>query len=236
MKNLIAALFVFWTLLSNASVYASETLSYIPENPQNALVVIHGYGQSGARMKYLAKKLQPYLPDTAFYFPTAPDRAPHGGYQWFVLPILGEELSQEALYQKMMHDALRNVKKLKTLTEEIHKEHQIPYQNIAVAGFSQGGLMALLTALTSSHNIAKAVSFSGVPLLFTADFTPSLVKNVPDALIIQGDRDGVIPADSLNMTAETLEKLKITYEISHIKGMRHEINEQALQDMVDFLQ
>ncbi|MCM1324816.1 MAG: alpha/beta hydrolase [Acetobacter sp.] len=222
---------MFWNILA----WAAETLSYIPENPEYALVMIHGYGQSGTKMKGMENQLKEALPHTALYFPTAPDNGPWGGYQWFVIPKIGMEMSDKALYDKMMKDALKNVKYLHNLIDEIHQIQGIPYENISVAGFSQGGLMALLTGLTNSHNLHKVVSFSGVPLLLTRDFTRNKVVAEPQILIIQGDMDTVIPATSFQMTTETLKSLGIKSELEIIRGMSHEINAQALSYFKEFM-
>lgn len=43
--------FLFFALLAavfliNPHVSSAETLSYIPDNPEKALIIIHGYGQT----------------------------------------------------------------------------------------------------------------------------------------------------------------------------------------------
>lgn len=235
MKKMLLAFFTAIALLRSVTTFAYETKSYIPQSPKNALIIVHGYGGSADRMLWIAHKYKDSLTDTAFYFPTAPDKAPYGGYQWFVIPSMGEDMSRESLYKEMMQDALKNVSVLHNLVEEIHQTQNIPYQNIEISGFSQGGLMAILTALTTPHKIKKAVSLSGVPLAFTNIFHPSLVKNSPKILLIQGDKDNVIPKDSLELTEKTLSTLHITPEIRIIPDMPHTINNEAINYMLNFL-
>lgn len=235
MKKLFAIFTAAFVLLANINAYA-QTESYIPKNAAKALVIIHGYGGTGNTLSWMTEHLKDKFPDTAFYYPTAPDKAPVGGYQWFVIPTLGEEMSQKALYDKMMADAVNNVAELHDLVDEIHHSQNIPYQNITISGFSQGGLMALLTVLTNPHHLSAAVSFSGVPLLFTPDFTEDLVKNTADILLIQGDKDNIIPKNSIEMSKETLEKLKITPEIKIISGMTHRIGHEAIDYLTVFLE
>lgn len=235
MKKLFCTLVVVISFLLSFSANALETKSYVPKNPTRALIFIHGYGGTGARMFWLKDRLKPLFPDMAFYFPTAPDKAPTGGYQWFVLPQMGEGMSREDIYQTMMQDALRNTKPLHDLIKEISQNLNIPSQNIDIAGFSQGGLMALLSSLTSDEKTGKVISLSGVPLVFTPDFTASLVKNVPDILLIQGNRDNVIPKDSLDLTSQTLNALKITPQIEVIPNMAHTINAEVLRKINAFL-
>ena len=215
---------------------AAQITSYIPENPEDAIIIMHGYGGNGEHMSWMTNHLKYQLPHTAFYYPTAPDEAPTGGFQWFVIPVLGEEIKDKAIYDQMMKDALRNVFKLHALVDDIHQHLDIPYQNIHLAGFSQGGLMALLVALTSSHQMGKAVSFSGVPLLFTPDFSDNLVQYKPDILLMQGDVDRIIPENSLSLSTQTLESLGISPLTYTIKGLAHSINNQEIEYMIDFLE
>lgn len=236
MNKLFAAITFVWALVINITAQAAETLSYIPENPEYALIMIHGYGQSGARMKGMENDLKSILPDTALYFPTAPDNGPWGGYQWFPIPKMGVEMSEKALYDKMMKGALKNVSSIHDLIDDIHQTQGIPYENISVAGFSQGGLMALLAGLTNPHGLYKVVSFSGVPLLFTKDFTAENVASAPQILVIQGDRDMVIPAESFQMTVDTLTSLENKPELQIIRNMAHEINANALKQFKDFME
>ena len=219
--------FLFFALLAavfliNPHVSSAETLSYIPDNPEKALIIIHGYGQNGARMQGMTNSLKKDLPDTAFYYPTAPDRAPHRGYQWFAIPAFGAEMSEMAV----LHD----------LVDEIHNELDIPYENIDVTGFSQGGLMAVLTALTNPNHIGRAVSLSGVPLVLTDDFNADMVVSEPDILLIQGTNDNVIPANSIVLTQKTLESLGLKPETAEIRGMGHQVTPRVLQYLIEFLQ
>lgn len=232
-KILLLVLVVFGLLIGNAD---AKMLSYVPKNPTQALIVIHGYGQKGSSMGWMTENFRKSIPDMAVFYPTAPKRGPYGGYQWFAVPKMGEQIKDKELYDGMMKDALKNVQTLHDLVDEIHNKHQIPYQKIYVSGFSQGGLMALLTALTSPRDISIAISFSGVPLLFTPDFTAASVKNIPNILIMQGTNDWVIPKDSLRMTRETLTELNIEPTMSLIPDMSHQISWKALKAAMDFIQ
>lgn len=235
MKKLWAALSFILMFVGGINAQATETLSYIPEDANYALVMIHGYGQSGARMKGMENQLKDILPGVALYFPTAPDDGPWGGYQWFNIPLSAAKMADKTHYDKMMKEALHNVKYLHELIDDIHEKDGIPYENISVAGFSQGGLMALLTGLTNQNGLHKAISFSGVPLLLTPDFTANQVVSAPQILIIQGDRDTVIPALSFQMTEDTLKTLDNKPEMQIIRGMSHEINAQALKRFQEFM-
>lgn len=233
MKKIVFFLFVLFNCFSFG--VRAETLSYIPDEPKSALIIMHGFGGNGESMSWMTNQLKKKLPHTALYYPTAPDDAPNGGYQWFVIPILGEEIKEKAIYDQMMKDALRNVPKLHELVDDIHQQLDIPYKNIHVSGFSQGGLMALLTALTNTHQIGKAVSFSGVPLLFTPDFTKEIVTHRPKILLMQGDEDTLIPQNGLILSTQTLQGLRISPHIYSIMGLNHSINHEEIEHLIYFL-
>lgn len=230
MKKLTILLFLT-ILFSFAPASADEGAS----SSKRALIFVHGYTQSGEKMRSAAAPLAEALPDTDFFYPTAPDAAPSSGYQWFDIPAFGSRISEQALYKQMLSGALRNVHVIHELVEEIHRAENIEYQNIYVAGFSQGGLMAVLTVLTSPRRLGGAVSLSGVPLLPWIDFEMPGAAFSPKILLTEGDADTVIPAGSLYLTAETLQAAGLSPKTEVIGGMGHWMAPEALRKMVDFI-
>lgn len=237
MKKLFALVLIAAALfigLNLSSSKAAEVISDIPENPQHALILIHGFGQDGARMQTMAASFKDKLPDTAFFYPTSPDKTPFRGHQWFDLPVYGPQMVDVKIYQKMLDGALDNVPVLQEVIDNIHNDLGMPYENISIAGFSQGGLMAVLTALTTPHPLNKAISFSGVPFVITEDFDTGLIVSAPQILLIQGDNDSAIPPSSINLTKSALESIGIYPQTEIIAGMRHEINQTAKQKFLEF--
>lgn len=236
MKKILFVLIVLLVGFFNLKTgRALDVEKYVPEKAQNALIVIHGFGQDGRQMASFAEQLKPLLPDTALYFPTAPQTAPHHGYQWFEIPAWGLEAYDIKNYGIMLSSAVENVGGLHRLIDDIHKEQGIPYKNISVSGFSQGGLMTVLTVLSYPQPLGKAVSLSGVPFVLTPDFDRDMVTAKPDILLIQGDADQVVPTDGPEMTKKSLATFGITPQVEYIRGMGHRIDGAALEKMVNFL-
>lgn len=236
MKKLFAVAAAFVLLWQTGICLALDVISHIPENPQKALILIHGYGQDGKRMQSIAGSLEEKMPDTALYFPTAPDSAPFGGYQWFTLPVMGADMITMDKYKIMLASAVENIEVLHDLIEDIHEDLGLPYDYIDVAGFSQGGLMAVLTAVTNPHTPGRAVSLSGVPLIFTEDFTAKDITAKPDILLIQGNADDIVPPESIDMTNKTLQSVNITPQTVTVPGLRHRVTPQVLEYLADFLE
>ena len=224
-------LFIF---LFSVNSYALDVYSHVPDNPKNALIFIHGWKQSGKDVLWMTDKFNKHLPDTAFSYPTAPDKALGSGYQWFEIPTIGEEMSQEETYDIMLEGALKNVSKVHEVIKNIHQTTNIPYENIYITGYSQGGLMALLTSITSPYPVSKAISFSGVPVILSEDKL-DIVSNKPNILIIQGDSDRVIPANSYLLTEKSLNKLEIKYHTQIVKGLRHQITDDAIEQATSYI-
>jgi len=236
MKKILFVLLALAVIVFNLKAgRALDVEKYVPEKTQNALIVIHGFGQDGKHMAAMGEQLKSFLPYTAFYFPTAPQAAPHHGFQWFDIPVWGLEAYDMKTYEIMLSGAVENIAGLHKLIEAVHNEEGIPYRNINVAGFSQGGLMAVLSVLTYPSQLGKAVSFSGVPFIVTPKFDKSSAVAKPDILLIQGDADKVVPTDAPEMTKKSLESFGITPKVEHIRGMGHQISNEALQKMLDFL-
>ncbi|MBQ8750128.1 MAG: dienelactone hydrolase family protein [Alphaproteobacteria bacterium] len=235
MRQILRIFFFAIILLHSSICQALDVIAHIPETPKKALIMLHGWHHDGAGVQWLTNVLKNDFPDMAFYYPTAPDNAPSGGYQWFEIPTLGSSMSQEKMYDIMMHSALGNLEHLYNLIDNIHETQQIEYENIYIAGFSQGGFMAILTGLTNNKPIGKVISFSGVPILLTKDFKKTDVVSSPEIIIIQGDSDYVIPNDSYNLTRNTLNSLNIKSSLKVIKNMPHTINDEALNYAIEFM-
>lgn len=202
---------------------------------ENAIVFLHGYTQSGRRMQEISEHIKGLFPNTVFYFPNGPERAPFGEYQWFGVPLLSIESIDEKSYAGMMSGAMDNVELILDLIDDIHAKQKISYEKISVVGFSQGAMMAVLTGLMSEKPLKKVVSLSGIPVLFTPDFQRGMIKNKPQVLLIQGTDDRVIPPESLYLTSQTLNEAEIKYKADEIRGMGHMINEEVMNKTSDFI-
>lgn len=95
--------------------------------------------------------------------------------------------------------------------------------------------MSILTSLTYHHQIGKVISFSGVPVKLTKDFTKSSIKSSPEVLIIEGTSDNIIPKESYKITSQTLDILNIPYSLKIIPNMPHTINQEAINSAISFL-
>ena len=235
MNKFIRIFVLIISLLYSSISFALEYVSHIPQNPQSAIIILHGWQQSGNKMSWMTSQFQTNLPNMAFYYPTGPERSPNGGYQWFEIPTIGAEMAHPHMYNRMIKSAINNVGELHSLIENISKELTLSYDKIYIAGFSQGGLMAILTALTSPNKIGKAISFSGVPLISSPYLDINKLNKDVKIQIIQGDVDRVIPHDSYALTNNYLRLLGFNPDVKLIKNLPHRINDSAINYAIEFL-
>lgn len=110
----------------------------------------------------------------------------------------------------------------------------IPARRIVLGGFSQGGAVALYTALTSKLQLAGILALSTwLPISKSIPW-----ENVPKTKILQchGDEDEMISLERAEKTADILKKhFPSSMTFKTYKGLNHTINSEDEQtDIFNF--
>ncbi len=197
------------------------------------VLLLHGYGADGNDLIELGRAWQPWLPDTAFFAPHAPDTLPHAGAagrQWFPLTM------------RDPHERWRGVSQagpgLDALIDAELEAHGLEARRLALVGFSQGAMMALHVGLRRPEPIAAIVGLSGLLVLQDGTGPENLkasARSRPPVLLSHGDEDDIIPVDALFMSAEALARAGIPCEWHLSAGVGHGIDEAALHHAGLFL-
>jgi predicted esterase len=113
----------------------------------------------------------------------------------------------------------------------------VPSQRIVIAGFSQGGALALHAALRSQHSLGGCVALSTwVP--FGKDYPAALSSTAASLKILQvhGDEDEVVSYKWGHQSHELL-KTMITPapKLLTIEGMGHSADRQETMEVARFL-
>jgi phospholipase/carboxylesterase len=196
------------------------------------VVFLHGYGADGNDLIDIGRAWQQLLPDAAFVSPHAPERCAQApvGRQWFSLTFrnpderwLGVNKAGPGLEQFLDKELAR---------------HQLPPSALALVGFSQGTMMSLHIGLRRAVAPAAIVGYSGM-LVLPNDGPPEAVaqeiKSRPPVLLVHGDRDDLIPAQALFVSAQGLAKLEVPVEWHLSTGIGHGIDEEGLRHGGEFL-
>ncbi len=183
------------------------------------VVVLHGYGADGNDLMALAEAWRPALPDAAFVVPHAPSvcGAWAGGREWFPLPRIDAATvaAGTAAAAPGLHAFLDA--ELAAL--------QLGNGALALAGFSQGAMMALDVGVSRKPAIAGILAYSGA---LTRPPRPG-EPGRPPVLLHHGSSDNVVPAAALGAARAGLEAAGVPVE-SHLRaGLGHGIDDAALR-------
>jgi len=203
-----------------------------PKNgPARQLVVLlHGYGADGNDLIEIGRAWQPFLPHAAFVSPNAPNacgQAPMGR-EWFPLTFRNPTERWDGVNMAAPGvDAF--------LDGELARHHLPPS---ALAGFSQGTMMALQVGLRRAAAPAAIVGYSGM-LILEGDtdverYKPH-VRARPPVLLIHGDVDELIPVQALMHSAQALAALEVPVEWHISAGIGHGIDDEGLRHGGEFL-
>lgn len=202
------------------------------KTPDSTVIWLHGLGADGHDFEPVVQELN--LPATRFILPHAPVRpiTINNGYSmpsWYDLYGLEAGSLQD-------EPGIRETQSRIVALIENEVTRGIAPQRIVLAGFSQGGAMALHTALRYPHRLAGVIGLSTyLPL------KSSLAKEAHDAnrdlpvLIAHGTFDNVIALDSGKASADYLRQqgYAVTW---HEYPMAHSVCMQEIADIRDFLQ
>lgn len=213
------------------------TYACFPEQEiKSAAIFFHGYGADGQDLFSLSAQLSQILPNTAFFFPDAPTKMAgfFGGYEWFSL----DNYDPVALLDKQKGEAYLNAlmplaKKVHPLTQNyvkaILEKTNLPASKAALCGFSQGGLMAVYTALRFPEKLALTVGLSAVSVMFDEKtFSINDIVSKPPVCLIHGDADAVVPLSVFEKNQENLTKAGLELETHIVPGLMHGIDQTAL--------
>lgn len=212
----------------------SNYYEYEPQDGEveSLVVMLHGVGSNGRDLISLAPMLASGLPGTKFISPDAPyscDMMPPGypdSYQWFSLKTYDQPF------------LLAGVKSVFPLVEEfletLIKQYNIPYNKLALLGFSQGTMTGLYTAPRLKETIAGILGYSGA-LLWDAETKAEELNRMPIRLI-HGRSDDVVPVGSWHSAMEVLKAHDYEVDGHTTPGLTHSIDQEGIDSGLSFLQ
>jgi phospholipase/carboxylesterase len=114
------------------------------------------------------------------------------------------------------------------------ERHGLRAKDLALIGFSQGGMMALHCGLRRAEPVACIVGFS--TLIPGPDRLKGEIRSTPPVLLTHGDQDQVIPPHAMPQTEQVLKDAGVPVESESRPGLPHGIDERCLQVAAAFLQ
>jgi len=198
-------------------------LEVVTAEPVRASVIwLHGLGANGYDFLPIVEELQgARLPPTRFIFPHAPDQPVtlNNGYvmpSWYDIIGLYQNAPED---EAGLRESMRYVERL--IAQEIARG--IAPKNIALAGFSQGGNVALNCALRYPERLAGALilsSYLGLREQLAAQ--ASAANRALPIFMAHGTQDDIVPPALAEASRDTL--VNLGYAVAwHAYPMAHTV-------------
>ena len=204
-------------------------------NPSAAVIWLHGLGADGNDFVPIIPELRlAGCPGIRFIFPSAPSMpvTVNGGY---VMPAWYDIIGRNPMDPE---DANGIKQSATTIAELIEHEFNrgIAYENMVLAGFSQGCAMALHIGLRFPHKLAGIIALSGyLPLAMSLQLEKHSANSTTPIFMAHGTYDQVVVLERAQASCAVLERLG--YEVDWNKyPMEHSVNQEELMDISRFLQ
>lgn len=197
----------------------------------SSVIFLHGLGDTGYGWEPVGKMFAADLPNTKFIFPTAPTR-PITVNMGMMMTGWHDIVSLDKLDAEEDRPALReSMQQIEALAKS---EENDGIKKIVIAGFSQGGTIALLM-LRSEMKFAGIVGLSTYLSLRDESLLSDTNKATP-VLMAHGTGDQVVKYKFGEMTYETLKKAGAKIDFKGIPGMGHEARPGELDSVLKFIQ
>jgi len=216
----------------SAAIQNLETIVIETSQPiKQSVIWLHGLGADGHDFAPIVPELN--MTNTRFIFPHAPLKpiTMNNGYEmraWYDLFGLSMQHKQD---EAGMREMQKNIEAL--IANEVAQG--ISESKIVLAGFSQGGAMALFTALRHPKRLAAVLALSTYVSLkekLGEEANPAN-KDVP-ILMAHGSFDSVITLDTCLVSRNLLESLNYKLEW-HEYPMAHSVCAEEIDDISRFL-
>jgi len=202
--------------------------------PTAAVIWLHGLGADGHDFEPIVPELDlPAAPAVRFVFPHAPMRpiTINGGAVmrgWYdVMSLEGVQREDDA-----------GVRASQASVDELiarERARGVPAARLILAGFSQGGAIALQTGLRHRERLAGIMALSTyLPLAATLAVEASAANRDVPIFMAHGRDDSLIPIERATISRETLRAAGYKLEW-HDYAMEHAVCREEIEDIAAWL-
>lgn len=195
-----------------------QELESVSGEVKKLMILLHGIGSDGNDLIELVPYFQREIQDMHAISPNAIedyDSAPFG-FQWFSLRSREESI--------MLKEIERANNTLKDYINKQLDRFKLTPQDLILAGFSQGGMLALHHALMRKEQLFAAICFSGALII---DETKIQNKDTP-IIMVHGKYDNVVDVNYMQLSVQKLQSLGVKVKSHIVENLRHSIDLEAV--------
>uniref|UniRef100_A0A7S0FGT1 Phospholipase/carboxylesterase/thioesterase domain-containing protein n=1 Tax=Pyrodinium bahamense TaxID=73915 RepID=A0A7S0FGT1_9DINO len=203
----------------------------LPEGHDSTVIWLHGLGDTGRGWTDVAgPQLRGRLPRTRFLFPTAPTQPVTVNMgasmpSWFDINTLDLELF--SMNPPGLADSAEYVCGL----VQRQLDAGVAPERIVLAGFSQGGAVALAATVGSSCSVGGVLMLS----TFVASTLPERLEGLPCVHFFHGEDDDMVPITWGRKSCEILQARGVQATFRSYQGLAHSACLEEMQDISDVL-
>lgn len=188
-------------------------------------ILLHGAGANASGLMPLAHQLRNAFPGAALLLPdnAHPFDGGGGGRQWYSINGLTEENRPARVAQAMPA--------LHALVKQAQDRFQVLQSDTALAGFSQGAIMALEFSVAHDGGVGRVLSFSG---RFAK--LPEKAPELTTLHLLHGEEDAVIPVEQACAAYERIMQLQGDATLDVASYVGHEIHAALIERAMHRLQ
>ncbi len=182
-------------------------------DPEQLIVLLHGWGEDGRAMAPLAQALRAQFPQAAVLAPDAPGEAGagQGGRQWYGIRQL-----DPVTWPARVAAALEG---LEPWVRAQQRRLRVAPAATALGGFSQGAILALELATRQDGIAGRVLAFGGRYMV-----PPDAAPRHATIHLFHGSADTVIPDSGSREALEHLAGLQGDATIDIAEGIGHELH------------
>jgi phospholipase/carboxylesterase len=205
------------------------------------IVLLHGYGADGHDLIGLAPALARRFPDAVFHAPDAPETCEvwGGGRQWFSLAQYDPDLTRrdpmtmDGAFAALEAGAEAALPSLDAYLNHLLGAYGLPADHLALVGFSQGTMMALLAGTRRVPPPAAIVGFSGA--LLGGGRLGETLRARPPVRLIHGLDDPIMPPEASRRALALLRAQGVPADLVECPNLPHAIDATGLRAAGDLL-
>ncbi len=187
------------------------------------IFVFHGYGANKEDLIPIAENFSDNIEDAEIHLADGIQECYDGfGFQWFSLSENDLDAWKNEYYK--IEETLESY-----INDTINKKG-LTYKDVALTGFSQGGMISLMLGL--KLKVSAVISFSGLLI----DSNIDINQNHTKILMTHGKLDTVVPIYAMHYAENYLKNHGLDIQTIVSEKTMHGIDDKMLKGAVNFLQ